>query len=158
MSSFSKIFSVPGFRTGFAIASDVVAEKFSLSTSTLISCLPIFTQMGCTAAMGTFKTYTGKVTERCARVTNWCTEALRKSTKIRFTPPRAGFYFFLDISATGMDDLTFSTRLLQEQHTAVTPGSSFGAAYRDFVRIATCGLEEDVREGTQRLINFVGVP
>jgi len=156
MSSFSKIFSVPGFRTGYILAHPMVAEKFSLSVSTLISCLPIFTQLGCVEALNTFSEYTASVRTRCSSITAWCTDVLRQSNRISFTPPDAGFYFFLDISACGLDDFAFAERLLAEQHTAVIPGSSFGEAYTSHIRIATCGLEEDVRAGVQRILAFAG--
>ena len=71
------------------------------------------------------------------------------------TPPAAGCYLFIDISATGMDDQTFARRLLEEAHTAVTPGSSFGPAYTDYIRAAICGLEEDVRIGIERIHTFI---
>jgi aspartate/methionine/tyrosine aminotransferase len=154
MSSFSKIFSAPGFRTGFAVAHPRVAEKLALSTSTLISCLPIFTQIGCLAAIANLEAYGDKVRRRCARIAARCGAELQGSSNILFGMPRAAFYFFLDIGAIGMDDVTFCRRLLQEKQTAITPGSSFGAAYRRFVRISTCGLEEDVHEGIRRLVAF----
>src|SRR6266487_4720974 len=46
ISSFSKIFSIPGYRIGYAIAHKAVADKLALSSSTLISCMPAFTQLG----------------------------------------------------------------------------------------------------------------
>jgi aspartate/methionine/tyrosine aminotransferase len=154
MSSFSKLFSVPGFRIGFALAHPSVVKKLTLSTSTLISCLPIFTQLGCVAAIANLEAYADKVRQRCVVMASKCAEEFSTSPDIRFATPDAGFYFFLDIGGIGMDDLTFSKRLLQEKQTAITPGSSFGEAYHRFVRIATCGLEEDVWEGTRRLVAF----
>lgn len=151
MSSFSKLFSAPGFRTGFAVAHPRVAEKLALSTSTLISCLPIFTQLGCVAAIANLEAYVDTVRRRCALIAARCAAELHGAPNILFGMPRAAFYFFLDIGATGMDDVTFCRRLLQEKQTAITPGSSFGAAYRRFVRVSTCGLEEDVHEGIRRL-------
>jgi aspartate/methionine/tyrosine aminotransferase len=158
MSSFSKIFSVPGFRIGYALAAPDVSTKLALATSTLISCLPIFTQLGCATAISQYLRYAAAVRARCAAIAGACVEQLSASPHIKFSSPDAGFYFFLDISAAGMDDLTFSRRLLHERQTAVTPGSSFGSAYSQFVRIATCGYEGDVHEGTRRLSEFCQVP
>ncbi|MGE5475852.1 MAG: pyridoxal phosphate-dependent aminotransferase [Bacteroidales bacterium] len=156
MSSFSKIFSVPGYRIGFLVADPVVAAKFTLSVSTLISCLPIFTQIGCASGIRSISEYTANVRARCDRITKWCNASMGQCASIRFPHPAAGFYYFIDISATGIDDMRFAERLLEEEHTAVTPGSCFGAAYGGFVRIAICGKEEDVRLGVTRLTDFVG--
>ncbi|BAE49598.1 pyridoxal phosphate-dependent aminotransferase [Paramagnetospirillum magneticum] len=152
MSSFSKLFSVPGYRIGFLIAHPKVAEKFALSVSTLISCLPIFTQLGCVAALDHLDKYTEEVRHHCTVMTDWCSEALRKSQRLAFVPPKAGFYFFLDISACGLDDLSFSSMLLERHQTAVTPGSSFSPDMTGHIRIATCGAALDVHEGVRRVV------
>ncbi|MBF0332215.1 MAG: pyridoxal phosphate-dependent aminotransferase [Alphaproteobacteria bacterium] len=154
MGSFSKMFSIPGFRTGFALGDPELIEKISLSTSTLISCLPVFTQLGAAAGLGVLDTYTASVRARCAAAVANCHEILRGSNALSYGVPVAGFYFFVDIGATGLDDMSFAKRLLEERHTAVTPGRSFGAAYTGFVRIATCGRIQDVLEGTRRLAAF----
>lgn len=152
--SFSKMFSVPGFRTGFAVGDAEVIGKVSLSTSTLISCLPIFTQMGCAAGLRRLDRYTAGVRSRCAHATALCDEELSRSAVLRHVVPHAGFYFLVDIGATGLDDMEFAHRLLDEHHTAVTPGRSFGRAWDRHVRIATCGRLDDVLEGTRRLVAF----
>ena len=54
ISSFSKVFSIPGFRTGYALAHEAVTTKLALSNSTLYSCLPAFTQLGCLADWGSW--------------------------------------------------------------------------------------------------------
>jgi aspartate/methionine/tyrosine aminotransferase len=152
MSSFSKLFSVPGYRIGFIVAHPEVAEKFAMSVSTLVSCLPIFTQLGCVAALECIEDYTASVRERCVAMTEWCTQALQGTNRISFAAPKAGFYYFLDISACGLDDLAFAKRLLEEHHTAVTPGSSFAPDLRSYIRVATCGSVLDVHEGVKRVV------
>lgn len=152
MSSFSKIFSIPGFRTGFAIAHPAVAEKFAFSSSTLISCLPSFTQRGCLAGMAVLDSYLVKVREYFSRQAYECVELVNGSGVLSCAPPQSGFYLFVDIARTGLDDVQFSTKLLEDRHTAVTPGRSFGRVYQTSVRVATCGKYEDVLLGTERMV------
>lgn len=155
MSSFSKVFSIPGFRTGYIIAHPQMIAKISLSTSTLISCLPTFTQLGCAAGVNVLDRYTASVRARCASVMMQCGEILGRCPGLTYSLPHSGFYIFINIAATGLDADTFCWRLLDEQHTAVTPGNSFGVDYRSYVRVAICGRTEDVREGMRRLVAFV---
>jgi aspartate/methionine/tyrosine aminotransferase len=154
VSSFSKLFSVPGYRTGYAIAHPAVAEKLALSSSTLISCLPAFTQLGCLAGLLVVDEYVLRVKAQCARVTSLCAALVNRSGILRCTSPESGFYLFVDITGTGVDDRTFCKQLLEERQTAVTPGRSFGAGCDSFVRIATCGQEDDVLEGVRRVVDL----
>jgi aspartate/methionine/tyrosine aminotransferase len=157
MSSFSKLFSIPGYRTGYAIAHPAVAEKLALSTSTLVSCLPAFTQLGCLAGLSVVDQYVTRVKAHCDRVTNACATMVNRSGLLRCALPESGFYLFVDISNTGVDDTTFCTQLLEEWHTAVTPGRSFGPECASFIRIATCGQEHDVVEGVQRVVQLARI-
>lgn len=152
MSSFSKVFSIPGYRVGYAIAHPSVADKLALSTSTLISCLPAFTQLGCLAGLSLLDRYATHVRSHCKRVTGTCASMINRSGVLRCASPESGFYLFVDLQQTGLTDTSFSARLLEELHTAVTPGSSFGSDCASFIRIATCGQETDVLEGVQRVI------
>jgi aspartate/methionine/tyrosine aminotransferase len=154
MSSFSKVFSIPGFRTGYALAHEAVAAKLALSNSTLYSCLPAFTQLGCVAGLAVIDEYVAAIRVRSARLNGTCADRVNRSGVLHCQAPESGFYLFVDITRTKLDDMTFCRRLLDEQHTAVTPGRSFGADYASFVRLATCGQEEDVLEGVARAIAF----
>lgn len=156
MSSFSKVFSIPGYRVGFALAHPTVVEKLALSTSTLISCLPIFTQVGCLAGLSVLDRYAESVRMQCRRVMRACVELINSSGILRCAMPESGFYLFVDISRTDLDDVTFCRHLLEERHTAVTPGRSFVVGCESFVRIATCGQEDDVMEGVRRVVKLAG--
>jgi aspartate/methionine/tyrosine aminotransferase len=154
MSSFSKVFSIPGFRTGYALAHEAVAAKLALSNSTLYSCLPAFTQLGCLAGLAVIDEYVAAIRTRNARLSGTCADRVNRSGVLHCQAPESGFYLFIDISRTNLDDMTFCRRLLDEQQTAVTPGRSFGSAYTSFIRLATCGQEDDVLEGVSRTIAF----
>lgn len=156
ISSFSKVFSIPGFRTGYAFAHETVAAKLALSNSTLYSCLPVFTQLGCLAGLTVLDDYVQDIRARAARIMATCHDRINRSGALRCHNPESGFYLFVDIAGTGLDDMTFCRRLLDEHQTAVTPGRSFGANYSSFIRLATCGLEDDVLEGVSRTIAFAG--
>ncbi len=154
ISSFSKVFSIPGFRTGYALAHEAVAAKLALSNSTLYSCLPAFTQLGCLAGLAVLEDYVNDIRARSARLIESCADHINRSGVLRCNRPESGFYLFVDIAGTNLDDMTFCRRLLDEHQTAVTPGRSFGPAYASFIRLATCGQEDDVLEGVSRTIAF----
>jgi aspartate/methionine/tyrosine aminotransferase len=155
ISSFSKIFSIPGYRTGYAIANKKVAEKLTLSNSTLYSCSPTFTQLGCLAGLKTLQDYEKKIKLHYKKTTKEIAKIMRSSSIVDFSQPDSAFYFFVDIFRTSLNDFDFCELLLNQKFTAVTPGSCFGKQFSSFVRIALCGNIEDVKEGVFRFVELV---
>ena len=139
---------------GYAIAHPAVADKLVQSLSTQLSCLSAFTQQGCIAGLKVIDRYAADLRDRTGRTNAAISDLINRSNLLRCTAPAAGFYLFVDISSLGDNDVEFCQRLLEEQHVAIMPGRSFGAAYTRHVRLATCGRPEEVREGATRLIDL----
>ena len=64
--------------------------------------------------------------------------------------PEGAFYAFCDITGTGMDDLEFATRALDEASVQLIPGSLIEGG-EGFVRISYATSTEDIHEGVRRL-------
>ena len=69
--------------------------------------------------------------------------------------PRGAFYAFPKVSITGLDDETFSQRLLEEERVAVVPGSAFGAGGAGFVRCSYATAYEKIEEALRRVEHFM---
>ena len=69
--------------------------------------------------------------------------------------PRGAFYAFPDVSACGLDDNTFSERLLSEERVAVVPGSAFGACGAGFVRASYATGYAELEQALGRIRRFV---
>ena len=152
ISSFSKIFSIPGYRIGYAIADPRVINKISLSSSTLYSCLPIFTQEGAMEGICIIDEFAEDRKKYYKKLSNECIKILNKSNYITCAKPGSAFYLFIDISKLKIDDRLFCSRLLEEFRTAVTPGTSFG--YEGFIRASFCGNIDDVKKGLRQVVLF----
>lgn len=154
ISSFSKVLSIPAYRTGWVVAHPEVIEKITLSTSTLYSCLPIFNQLGILAGMNDFHAYAAKAREHYGFMNEAITQIINPSPVLSCHLPQSAFYLFIDIRKTGLADIEFAERLMEDKHVAITPGEAFG--YPGFIRISTCGPWDDVLEGVRRLVEFAG--
>ena len=64
--------------------------------------------------------------------------------------PEGAFYAFCDITGTGMDDLEFATRALEEANVQLIPGSLIEGG-EGFVRVSYATSTEDIHEGVRRL-------
>lgn len=152
ISSFSKIFCVPGYRIGYAIADPRVVKKIALSSSTLYSCLPVFTQEGILEGIPIIKEFTNDRKKYYKKLSNECLKILEKSDYLVCVKPESAFYLFIDIRKLKVDDKIFCSRILEEYGTAVTPGTSFG--YKGFIRASICGEIKEVKKGLQQIVLF----
>lgn len=152
LSSFSKVFSVPGYRVGYVMADSKVIEKVVLSSSTLYSCLPIFVQEGINEGLDILDEFTKKRRSDYKKLSTECINILTKDNRISCSPPDSGFYLFIDIRKLGLDDFIFCSKLLEGYGTAITPGSSFGKP--GFVRACFCKDINIVKDGLEDLVAF----
>ena len=152
ISSFSKVFNIPGYRIGYAIADPRVANKISLSSSTLYSCLPVFTQEGIIEGISILDKFAADQRKYYKKLSNECMAILNKSNCLSCIAPISAFYLFIDIRKLKTNDRLFCSRLLEEYRTVVTPGSSFG--YDGFIRASICGNIDDVKNGLRRIVSF----
>jgi aspartate/methionine/tyrosine aminotransferase len=152
ISSFSKVFSVPGYRVGYVIADPQLIEKIVLSSSTLYSCLPIFVQEGIEEGLNILDEFTKKRRSDYKQLSSECIGILQKDNRISCSVPDSGFYLFIDIRKLGLDDFTFCSKLLEDYGTALTPGSSFGSP--GFVRACFCKDLNIVKDGLEDLVAF----
>lgn len=157
LSSFSKIFSVPGLRLGFQVAkSNKFTELSAKYLSTTISCIPPFIQQGCAKFLENknliedvinrgrnyFSQNTQKIFEEVSALSQW------------IKPSKSAFYLFIPLPE-GVNGKQFALDLINEFHVAVTPGISFGRDYDSFVRVATCGEDIKVLNGIRLLANAI---
>ncbi|MDC1027463.1 pyridoxal phosphate-dependent aminotransferase, partial [Candidatus Thioglobus sp.] len=152
LSSFSKVFSVPGYRVGYVIGGQKLIEKVVLSSSTLYSCLPIFVQEGIKEGLNILDEFTKKRRSDYKQLSSECIGILKKDNRISCSTPDSGFYLFIDIRKLGIDDFTFCSKLLEDYGTALTPGSSFGKP--GFVRACFCKNINIVKDGLEDLVSF----
>ena len=61
---------------------------------------------------------------------------LNRLDYFRGVKPKAGFFYFVDISATGADSNTFCADLLRKTGIASTPGVAFGPEWDSYVRFS----------------------
>ena len=64
--------------------------------------------------------------------------------------PEGAFYALVDVSGTGMDDVTFATRALNEARVAVIPGSLMEGG-EGLIRMSYATSSDDIAEGLARL-------
>lgn len=156
ISSFSKIYSIPGFRLGYAVASKPIIDKLALSNSSLISCNPIFTQKGVESVLDNDSNYIFEINKKLNSLIAEVQKLLLASESLNkfFIQPDSGYYMFLNVSKSNLKSFDFCNMMLEQYSVACTPGISFGIDFDNYIRISICGKREDVLTGIKRLISY----
>lgn len=152
ISSFSKVFNIPGYRIGYAVGHREMIKKIGLSTSTLYSCLPVFTQEGVLEGIAIIDDFAEERQQYYKKLCKECMNILGMSEYITCSKPESAFYLFIDIRGLEIEDKVFCSTLLDQYHTVVTPGASFG--YPGFIRASFCGNVDEVKNGLKNVVMF----
>lgn len=152
--SLSKTFAMTGWRIGYLLAPREVIEQTSKIAELMHSSVnSVAMAAGVAALNGPMDHVIAMKRHYAANRTIILSELDGSRTLVPITPEGA-FYVFVDVRATGLDDVTFCHRLLDEEHVAAVPGSAFGAAGAGFVRLSYAGPIEPTREGVRRMRRF----
>lgn len=147
--SFSKPWAMTGWRVGYLAGPKEVVEKLLLLNAAAIATVPTFLQDACICALSESTAESAALYRRrrdyvCRRLSEM---------GLTYPQPKGAFYVFPDISAFGLDDETFCTRMITEAAVAAVPGSCFGCA--GHIRISYCCSDEDLKKGLDRLEAFL---
>ncbi|MCW8825242.1 MAG: pyridoxal phosphate-dependent aminotransferase [Gammaproteobacteria bacterium] len=156
INSFSKYFSMTGWRLGWLVASrEVVAEIDKLAQNLFIAA-PTLAQY---AALAAFNPETIEALEQ-RRVTfqqrrDYLLPELQQLGFKISGSPQGAFYLYADCTSWGMGSTELADRLLGEVGVAITPGNDFGDfREEEHVRIAYTTSLEKLKEAVRRIAQF----
>ncbi len=155
INGFSKAYAMTGWRLGYALAPQVIAEQMTKVHQFAIMCAPTTSQY---AAISAIKEG-DKDIERMRTSYDQRRHFLMKTFEEMGLPcfePLGAFYMFPCIKEFGMTSDEFATRLLQEEELAVVPGTAFGDCGEGFLRISYAYSIDELREAMKRLAAFIG--
>jgi aspartate/methionine/tyrosine aminotransferase len=154
INSFSKYFSMTGWRVGWMVLpADLCRPAERLAQNMVISA-PHLSQLTALAAFDC----TAELEARHAgyrRSRDLLLEALPRAGFTRLSAAEGAFYLYADIRERGEASPDFCARMLAEISIAATPGIDFDARHgQDFVRFSYCGGEAEVAEAAERLLHW----
>lgn len=133
---YSKSHAMTGWRLGYAIGAHDVIAKMNKLQQHINTNTCIFVQVGACSIYKSEPVHIAPyVAELEKRIEYFDTE-LNKLPYINAVRPKAGFFYFVDISATGVDSNTFCADLLKKTGIASTPGVAFGPEWDSYVRFS----------------------
>jgi len=154
LGGFSKNYAMTGWRVGYACApADLLQGLLRIHQYTIMSA-PTMAQVAALEAIQNGEEHVEEMRAEYNRRRELIVGGLNQLGLPTFEP-RGAFYAFPSITPSGMDDETFSMRLLDEEKVAVVPGSAFGAGGEGFVRCSYATAYEKIEEALERMARFV---
>jgi aminotransferase len=154
LGGFSKAYALTGWRVGWACAPAPILEAMMKVHQYVIMSAPTPSQYAALAALEEGEEESRRMVEDFDRRRHLVMEALQRMG-LPCPPPRGAFYAFPSVRPTGLDDVEFAHRLLQEEKVAVIPGSAFGERGRGHVRICYAAPRHHLEEALQRMARFI---
>jgi aspartate aminotransferase len=142
--TFSKSFSMSGWRLGFAVSSPAIIEVLGKLTNSALSCVPPFTQIAGIAAMREERDYRDAKMQEFRRKVELLVEGLNKIDGVSCLRPGGTFYVFPSVVAVcnrlGITSHGLAMYLLEgaddARGVACLGGECFGDAGRGFLRLS----------------------
>ena len=152
--SFSKSYSMCGFRIGYVAASKELIGILVRCHQKVVLCATSFAQDAALAALTQPDDEIQAMIREFDRRRNFIYNSLVE-LGIPCNKPQAAFYVFPNVSCLGMDGTEFANRFLDEYAVACVPGSDFGPNSKNNIRISYATSMEQCQEGMARLRKFV---
>jgi aspartate/methionine/tyrosine aminotransferase len=154
VNSFSKYFSMTGWRVGWLLLPEDLVRPVECLAQNLFISAPHISQIAAEAAFDCHEELAANVA-RYRRSRDHLLGALPGAGFDRLSPAEGAFYLFADISTRSNDSVAFCARMLAEVGIAATPGVDFDRTRGGrFVRFSYCGPEADMRAATERLTSW----
>jgi aspartate/methionine/tyrosine aminotransferase len=155
VNSFSKYFSMTGWRIGWLVLPPDLVRPVECLAQNLFISAPHVAQVAAEAAFDCRPELEANIA-RYRRSRGLLLEALPKAGLDRLSPADGAFYLWADIGHLTNDSVAFCARLLAEAGIAATPGVDFD---RDrggrYLRLSYCGPEADMAAAPGRIAAFL---
>jgi aspartate aminotransferase len=161
--TFSKSYSMSGWRIGYAVTSARIAESISKMINTSLSCVPPLVQLAGQAAIEHDGAERDEVMLRFRKKVELLVEELRKLPDVKVLMPAGTFYVFPDVSAhcrrLGITSHGLAMFLLEAADdrfgVACLGGECFGAAGQGFLRFSCAESDERLVQAVAFLADAV---
>lgn len=151
INSFSKYFSMTGWRIGWMLLPEELVRVTERLAQNFFISPPHLSQIAATAAFDCHEELqANRATYVSARA--MLLTGLPNAGFATFSPPDGAFYMYLNSTAHAPDSAAFCSRLLDEASIAATPGYDFDSGRgQDFFRLSYCAPLDDIEDAIARL-------
>jgi len=153
---FSKTYAMTGWRLGFGIMPEPLAERVALLLTHSIGCTATFTQYAGLEALAGPQDQVEAVMAEYQRRRDVLVAGLNAIPGVTCRVPQGAFYAFPNVTAFGRSSDWMANYLLEEAGVAVLPGTAFGAGGEGYLRLCFANSMENIRIALERIAAALG--
>lgn len=132
---FSKTYAMTGWRLGYMIMPETLAERVELLLTHSIGCTATFTQLAGIEALLADQSPVEAILAEYQRRRDRIVSGLNSIPGVKCQSPQGAFYVFPNIRSFGLPAQEIQSRLLDEAGVAVLAGTDFGAGGEGYLRL-----------------------
>lgn len=156
MNSFSKYYSIPGWRCGWVVLPEQVVGNFASVARNLYVSPNASSQIVAATCLDCLDELNGHV-DRYARNRDILMSEMPKAGFVDAPAPDGAFYYYARVDGLKQDSVEFCLKMLDEVGIAASPGSDFDPIHgTDHVRFSYAGSTKHMQEAMERLKQWRG--
>jgi aspartate/methionine/tyrosine aminotransferase len=153
---FSKTYAMTGWRLGFGIMPEPLADRLGLLLTHSVGCTATFTQYAGLEALTGPQEQVEAVVAEYQRRRDVLVDGLNAIPGVRCQRPQGAFYAFPNITTLGRTSDWMADYLLEEGGVAVLPGTAFGAGGEGYLRMCFANSMERMEVALERIAVALG--
>jgi aspartate/methionine/tyrosine aminotransferase len=157
VNSFSKSWSMTGWRLGWVIAPSELTAAIEKMTEFNISHPTTFAQWGGIAALDRGDDYVDGLVRRYAEAAELVYERLSAVPRVRLSRPRSAFYAFFRVDGV-TDSFGYAVELIRRARVGLAPGVAFGPAGEGHLRLCFAASLPKLSQALDRLVPVLRAP
>ncbi len=151
INSFSKDYTMTGWRVGHVLAPDFIIETIQQINENVVFTAPSVSQRAALHALRQRKSIQPPMVQEYRDRVFYAADRIGKLKNMSVLPPKGTFYLFPNIKATGLSSKEVSDRILKEAHVLTLPGNAFGKCGEGYIRIACTVGVDTLKEAFDRI-------
>ena len=148
---FSKTYAMTGWRLGYGVMPENIADMVTKFMVNCNSCTASFTQRAGIQALNGSQEDSINMVEAFRKRREVIVNGLNEISGISCKMPKGAFYVFPNIKETGMSSQEAEDKFLNEAGVAALKGTSFGANGEGYVRLSYANSTENIKEALNRI-------
>ena len=152
LNSFSKNFTMTGWRLGNIIAPDYIIRTIQQVNEAMVFTAPTISQRGAIYALQHRREIQPPMVEEYRKRLYYAAERVNQIPKLSVLyPPKGTFYLFINIKKTGLTSVEAADLILRKAHVLMLPGSGFGTCGEGYLRAACTVNVDTLKEAFDRI-------